>query len=171
MSKDKPNLHDIDHRIRTIMEEGFDPATGEVAENDSDMLDLLADLDMTRKEKILHCMKYRDEHEMMAANIKVLEARLAKRKKAHQRKADWLKGWVEESGSKDETFESADMVVSFRESKRIEIRDFDAVPKALLVTKVSSAVDKVAVKAWIEKHNGESPAGIDQVTALNVQVK
>jgi hypothetical protein len=174
MSKDKPNLHEIDERIRTILDDGFDPATGQVFDEGRDrpdMEDLLNMLDMDRTQKILHCMKYREEHDIMVDGIKKIESKLAKRRKQHEKRSAFLKRWVEDACNLDEVFESPDMKVTFLRSERIEIRDFDAVPKHLVNVTTTEAVDKNRVKDWIKAHDGEAPSGIDLVVAKNVQVK
>lgn len=171
MTKDKYNLHEIDHRIRTIVTDLFDPDTGEVFGDLSHAADLLDQLGMDKRSKVLHCMKFKEEHDLLAGNLKTIEARNAKRRSWHEKKSKFLKAWVEGACRVDETFEDGEMAVSFRASTRIEIRDFDDVPKSLIIVKTTESVDKNAVKEWIKQHNGEVPSGIDQVNAKSVQLK
>lgn len=172
------NLHEIDSTIRTIIEQGFDPTTGEMFndlttnEVNLAMKERLAELGMDREDKIKHCALFMREHVIMGKAIKEEEDRLALRRKGHELKASWLKGWIEDSCTLGESFESPEVRVSFRKSTRIELRNEADVPEELWNYPLPAprSLDKNKAKEWI-KRTKDVPPGINEVIGKNLQVK
>jgi len=166
-----PNLHDIDERIQAIVHERIDPETGEVFEDgDESAAKLLMELGEEREHKIIHCALYMDEHLREAAKIKEVEQRLAKRRKRHEADAAFLKAWVESVCEAHESFETPEIKVTFRKSTRLEPRDMEMVPKEIIRTKTTEALDKALAKKWIEKY-GDTPPGVEEIPCKNMQIK
>ena len=170
--KDTLNLHEIDERIVALFEDQVDLDTGEVL-SDEEVTELLNKMDMNRNKKILNCEKFREEHKDVIDVIKTREAKLAKRKKKHERKVKFLKRWIEESCNVKETFTDGDVEVSFLKSVRMDVRNEEAVPDELWVYPPTPdrRLDKVKAKRWMKDHDGEPPPGIDEIRGTNLQVK
>lgn len=173
------NLHEIDSRISFIVENRIDPETGEVFADNEFAVDadgtaktLLDELQGERAEKIMYCAMYFKNHMMMAKGIKEEEQALAVRRRAHERDAQFLKGWIEESCLANEKFESPSVKVTFRKSTRIDIREWEAIPKDLIFQPPvpEPRLDKKACKEWIKTHH-EPPPGVEEIPCKNMQVK
>ncbi len=170
---ERNNLHDIDVRIQSITEGRVDPETGECFGDEFDQLALnaLEALDLQRSDKVLHCAMYMQEHNLEVEKIKSVIIKLKKRMEQHKNQAAFLKRWVEESCRAGEEFECPEIKVTFRKSVRISIRDAEAIPIELMKIKTTQSLDKNEAKAWMKRHNGEAPPGIDAIPITNMQVK
>ena len=166
------NLHEIDHRIRQVMQLGFDIETGEVFQSNAEMEIALEVLNIDREEKIKHCALFLKEHKAMAAMIEDEETALRKRRKTHEAQAAWLKRWIEMSCTLSEKFEFPQAKITFRKSTRMDVRDAAAVPETLWVypPPPDRRLDRVAAKAWTKEHN-EPPPGVEEIIVKNLQLK
>jgi len=166
----RANLHEIDSRIQSIVDNRVDPETGEIFEDGIEYAELLDELTMDRTTKILHCAMYMQEHNLEAEKIKSVIHKLKKRMDQHKSHAEFLKHWVETVCKSDEIFESPEIKVSFRTSTKLEIRNYEDLPDELIHTEVKHRLDKALAKKWMQKY-GDVPPGIDEINCINIQVK
>lgn len=105
------NLFEIDRELLNMV----DPETGEIADYEA-----FVGLTMERDAKIDNTAMYIKSLLAEAAAIKAEEEALAARRKAKERKAERLKGYLNAflDGKK---FESAKVKISFRETEKVEV--------------------------------------------------
>lgn len=162
----KTTLYELDHTIRTILENGFmlDEETGEY--KGSEDLDALQ---MERGSKVESVALYLKEIECFGDRLSEESKRLAERSKAYQNKAERIRNYLIESmqGAGEKAFETVKVKLGIRSSTRVETDD--TLPQEWKAAKVSMTPDKVKIKEAL-KHGVEIP-GAKLVTAYSLQVK
>ena len=161
-------LFEISHDYRAVLDR-VDDAEGVLDES------LEADLDAVvgaMEEKVEACIVVLRELDAEAAAIKVEEQRLATRRKAREAGAERLRAYVGRcltlAGTRKIATPTA--VVSLRASSSVVVDVApEALPEAYRRTKTTVDVDKVALKAAIER--GETIEGVSIVTRDSVQVR
>lgn len=158
-------LYEINAELEALLEQ-VDPETGELTCN----MDALEALTMARDEKLEGMALYVKNMDAEAAAIKAEEKALADRRKALENKAERTRVFLQEALS-GETIKTARVVVSYRRSEAVEIRDPDFIlyadPKFL--TQKNPDINKFAIKAAIKA--GEIVPGAELVTRQNMSIK
>lgn len=158
-------LYEINAELEALLEQ-VDPETGELI---CDM-DALEALTIARDEKLEGLALYIKNMDAEAAAIKAEEKALGDRRKALENKAERTKAFLQEALS-GETIKTARVVVSYRRSEAVEIRDPDFIlyadPKFL--TQKNPDINKLAIKAAIKA--GEIVPGAELVTRQNMSIK
>lgn len=156
------NLYEIRREI-----EGFeyecDPETGE-------LLNALEwdKLNMAYEEKVENIACYIKNLTSDIADFKAEESNLAARRKALEKKVEFLKRLLLDNmdGQKFSTIKCA---VSFRKSEAVQVDDVKLVPAEMLRIKTTYDPDKTAIKAAIK--SGREIAGCKLVENTSVQIK
>lgn len=158
-------LYEINAELDALLEM-VDPETGELLCD----LDALEALTIAREEKLEGLALAVKNYESDAAAIKAEEKALADRRKALENKADRARQFLQ-SELNGETIKTARVVVSYRRSEAVEIRDPDFIlyadPKFL--TQKIPDINKTAIKAAIKA--GEIVPGAELVTRQNMSIK
>lgn len=158
-------LYEINAELEALLEQ-VDSETGELT---CDM-DALEALMIARDEKLEGMALYVKNMDAEAAAIKAEEKALADRRKALESKAERTRVFLQDALS-GETIKTARVVVSYRRSEAVEIRDPDFIlyadPKFL--TQKNPDINKTAIKAAIKA--GEIVPGAELVTRQNMSIK
>lgn len=154
-------LYDINQKIMDAVEYGCDPDTGEIIDASA-----LEQLVMDRDEKIENTLLFAKNLAAEANAIKAEEQTLAKRRQTAERKAEWLKGYVQ-SVLNGEKFKSPRVAVSYRKSQAVVINDINLLPSDFL--RVKKEADKTAIKE-ILKAGGEVPgASLEDRQSMSIK--
>lgn len=102
------------------------------------------------------------------ADFKAEEASLAKRRKAKEKKVEFLKGLLLDNMG-GQKFSTVKCAVSFRNSEAVQVDDVNQIPAELLRVKTSVEPDKTAIKAAFKA--GQAIPGCKLVANTSVQIK
>lgn len=147
------NLYELNEAIVNALNAAIDPETGELI--DEAALDLSEFLESERDEKIENIALWIKNLKAEAEALKAEKDSFAKRQKAAENKAEWLKGYLA-SALNGQKFKTVKCSVSFRSSEAVEITDeaaaieyFEGIswPEAV---KVEKTLSKSAVKDYIK---------------------
>lgn len=172
------NLYQIHQSIEDLLDKGFDyecidMETGEILEEKAK--ERLVSLALDETTKIENTALYIKNLSALIDDIREEEKALASRRKAKERKQEWLKDYI--SGYMLETdkvkFETAKCALSFRKSEVLDILNEDilyayAEGKDLLKYK-DPELDKAGIKKLIK--NGENVPGAKITEKQNLQIK
>lgn len=164
-------LYEIDKALENIIMlddgRGVDVETGEIIDRDA-----LNSLAMKREDKIENCLLMMKNLKAEAEAIKAEIDSLTERKKAAEKRAEWLKEYVANSLG-GETFETARVKVSYRKSYTLEYNGAEG--KELEVTPIrflketAPKIDKDGIKKALKA--GEEIPGYYIAAKMNLQVK
>lgn len=171
-----PDLHHRKTRGETVManiyfirkeleafEFEIDPETGELLnapEWDA--------LNMAYEEKVENIACYIKNLVSDVADFKAEENSLAQRRKATERKVEFLKRLLLDNMN-GQKFSTVKCAVSFRRSEAVQVDDVTHIPAELLRVKTSVEPDKTAIKAALK--DGQEVSGCKLVENVSVQVK
>lgn len=168
------NLYEIDSKIRELLENGFneeciDLETGEILEDKAEAL--LAQYEVDRSVKIENTALYIKNLNAEAEAIKAEENALAARRKAKEKKANYLKVYLTNTliGAEESKFESAKVALSFRKSTSVVITDENALTDDYKKRVEKWDADKAKIKADLQ--NGVAVPGAVLETKQNLQIK
>jgi len=134
------------------------------------MREQMGALSGTHAEKCLNvaCMVKNIESEAEA--IKAEETRLSARRKAADRRADWLRQYLAGNMEPGTNLKDARTVIGWRKSTAVEVEiKPEDLPENLRRTKITHEADKAAIKVNLEA--GQEVAGCKLVTRFNLQIK
>lgn len=142
----------------------------ELDEETGELLNALVwdDLQMAYEEKVENIACYIKNLRSDIAAFKEEEAALAKRRKAAERRVEYLSGLLAEN-MEGQKFSTAKCAISFRKSETLEVDDMKLLPAELLRVKNTIEADKVAIKAAIK--SGIEVNGCRLVESLKPQIK
>lgn len=137
-------LYEINEAITNCFREEIDPETGEILTEvlDEDRLD---ELKMAKAEKIENVACWIKNLTADAEALKNEEAKLAKRRKSMENKAESLKNYLQWACD-GEKYNGIRAAVSFRSSTSVAIDDLTKIPKEYIRTKVTEEPDKATLK-------------------------
>ncbi|MCI8332639.1 MAG: siphovirus Gp157 family protein [Clostridiales bacterium] len=168
------NLYTIDEQIRILLDQGFneeciDAETGEILEEKAQKL--LEDLQGQRNEKIENIALYIKDLSAKAEAIKQEEQRLSERRKAKEKKIEWMKQFLTTSllSSSTEKFESARVCIGFRKSEKIIIENEAALEDKYITVETKRTPNKKALKEAIKA--GAAVQGAHIQESKNIQIK
>lgn len=156
------NLYELNRALEEIDLE-IDEETGEIL--NAGALDALQ---MERDEKVENIALWIKDLNAEAAAIKNEEQNLARRRKTAERKAEWLRGYIQDA-LRGEKLKTARVAISYRTAEAVEIMDAEAIPEKFLTMKVEVKPDKKAIKDAIK--DGENVAGVELVKRTSLQIK
>lgn len=172
------NLYDIDSRLATLFNEGWDEETGEIYENQEELdkaIDAVS-LDLDTKIENIGCFIKNLESDVEA--LKKEEDNLYKRRKTAENKIESLKrylnGYLQAVYPNDDDrakwkFKTAKVVLGYRKSNTVEISNLAELDEKYIKTKTETTVDKMAIKDAIKK--GEEVKGAYIKQNLNFSIK
>ena len=143
----------------------IDEDTGEIS-NAEDLDQLITD----RNEKLKNCVLWYKNQKAEADALKVEKMKLAKRQQEAERKAEWMKNYLESclDGEKFEPEDDVRIRVSYRKSESVECSDIFQVDDQYLRFK-EPELDKTKIKKALKA--GEKVDGCQLVTKMNIQIK
>ena len=160
-------LYDINSAILACMTEVVDPETGEISEEVID-LDLLEGLKIQLADKVDNIACWIKNLLADAEAIKQEEAKLAKRRKAAERKAESLKQYLAYFCA-GQRFKGIRSDVQFRVTTSVAVDDIQQLPEQFLKIKTTVDPDKVALKKAIQ--GGETIPGCHIETGMATIIK
>lgn len=158
-------LYEINQKIEAAIMNAVDEETGEITE-DFAMLD---ELQLEREQKIENSGLYIKNLTAEIESLKAEEKALSERRKAKEKKAEWLKSYLAYSlaGAK---FETPKLALSFRKSVVVvDVADVDKLPEEFKRVKTTIDADKVALKEALK--GGAVIDGATLVEKQNLQIK
>lgn len=166
------NLYDINKKLTNLISSSFDDETGEILEG-TDLIEAIGSTKMKLDKKIESCALFQknlsSDAEQLDKEIKTLTAR----KKATERKAEWLKNYLSnylQSIEKDK-FETSKCKISFRNSQSLLITNEEEIPKEFKKEVITKSVDKDAIKDYLKQNPNLTVNGTQLVTNKNIQIK
>lgn len=171
------NLYQINAQLNRLLEQGFDETcidldTGEIYLEK--VQERLMALEIEEAVKIEGTALYIKNLLSDAAEIKAEEQALAERRKAKERKAEWLKRYISDYMQQQErkTFETARVAMSFRKSDSLVVKDTQAIAAFENGRFIEAQEPKVKV-AEIKKavKSGEVIPGVELIEKQNLQIK
>lgn len=153
------SLWQIDREIMELV----DFETGELID-----IERFEALQMERTQKIENIALYYKNLMADADAIAKEITALSDRKARCIKTADSLKRLLADA-LQGEKFSTAKCAVSFRRSTKLEITDFDSIPKQYITETVTASPDKDAIKAVIK--SGQAVNGCRLVENVNAQIK
>ena len=160
------NLFDIKANLYELLENGFtadciDPETGEFDAAKAEAL--MASLPAEFAEKVENTALYIEELDTDA--LKAKEQELAKRRRAFEKRAEWLRGYL--TAALDKPFESDAVKIAFRKSTSVEC-DVSKLPAEYVKVKTTCEADKTALKAALA--SGAIISGASLVEKRNIKI-
>lgn len=124
----------------------------------------------THAEKCLNIACMVKNMEAEAEAIKTEEIRLAARRKAAERRGDWLRAYLAGNMEPGTNLKDARTVIGWRKSTAVEVTvKPEELPENLRRTKITHEPDKAAIKTNLEA--GQAIPGCTLVTRFNLQIK
>lgn len=173
------NLFDIDNRLITLVEENFDPETGEILEGD-ELRQRIDEVNMSLNDKISNIACYIKNLKSDADALKAEKDKLAKRQKSAENQAEWLKcyldSYLQSVINPDELpkfkYKDEKCVVGYRKSESVSITDLNAIPSEYIKPHElsESDVNKTAIKDAIKK-DGKHIDGAEIVQKENISIR
>lgn len=162
------NLFDIKADLYELLENGFtadfiDPETGEFDE--AKAAELMESLKADFAAKVENTALYIEELDARVDALKAKEQELAKRRKAFEKRADWLRGYL--TAALDKPFESDAVKITFRKSTSVEC-DVSKLPAEYVKVKTTCEADKTALKAALT--SGAIISGASLVEKRNIKI-
>ena len=142
-------LYDINSAILACYTEVVDPETGEISEEVFDQ-DLLEGLKIQLAEKVDNIACWIKNLAAEAEAMKAEEAKLAKRRKAAERKAESLKQYLAYACA-GQRFRGIRSDVQFRATTSVEVDDLEKLPEQFLKIKTTVEADKIGLKKALQK--------------------
>lgn len=180
------NLYEIDEKLYYLIEEGFNPETGEVL-NQKELNQAINKTTMELDKKIDNIGVYIKNLEAEVEAIKEEKKNLQARQKTKENKINSLKkyldGYFRYSQSnyfEDKTgkvkfrkFESPRCVISYRKSDSVNITDINKIPKEYIKDRVitENDIDKTCIKDYLKKHENETIDGAELLHNRNISIK
>ena len=161
-------LYQISDRIEEILATQVDRETGEMNE---DTLNALIELDEVLESKALAVAAYMKGELCEAEAVKAESAKLAKRAKGHEARAEWLRRYLEIHVPDGTTFKDARSIVKWvGKPPSVQVVDESLIPKRYLaVVPRSTKPDKKAIAARLK--NGKPVNGCLLIKGKRLEVK
>lgn len=141
-------IYEINNAITSCYTEVIDPETGEITEEVFDQ-DLLEQLQMQLADKVDGVACWVKNLTAEAEAMKAEEAKLARRRKAVERKVESLKNYLSYACA-GQRFRGIRSDVQFRLSESVAVDDMAQIPHEFIRTKVTTEPDKVALKKALQ---------------------
>lgn len=163
-------LYEINDSIRATLEAIYNNVDDDGVINAGDM-EALEALTIERNTKIENIALYIKELNAEAEAIKAEAAKLTKRAKAAENKAERLKNYLSVNllSNGERNFTTARCKIGFRSSNAVTITDEAAIPKKYITKKITTAPDKKAIKEALEA--GKAIKGATLEAHENIQIK
>ena len=172
------SIYDIDSKLVTLLEEGFDETTGEIYESQEELDKAIDACEMELDKKIENIGCYIKNLESDIDALKKEEDNLKKRRKSAENKIEGLKRYLNgyltacypnESDKAKWKFKTTKCVLGFRKSTSVEVPNIDELDKGFIKIKTEVSADKTAIKDAIK--SGKEVKGAFLKNNLNLSVK
>ena len=172
------NLYQIDERLTTLIEEGYDLEWGTIFESEEELAKAIDEVALDLDTKIENIGLYIKNLEAEATMIKNEEDNLEKRRKANERKIEGLKRYLNSYLTavypKDEDrakwkFKSPRVVLGYRKSSKVEILDESKINDKYVNYVTERKIDRDAIKRDIKNGKEVEGAFIKQNINLNIK--
>lgn len=172
------NLYEIDSRLTTLFNEGWDEETGEIYENQEELdkaIDAVS-LDLDTKIENIGCFIKNLESDVEA--LKKEEDNLKARRRTAENKIESLKkylnGYLQAVYPNDDDrrkwkFKSPKVVLGYRKSTTVEVSNIEALSDEFLNLKIETTPNKKAIKEALTK--GEKVEGAYLKDNINLSVR
>jgi hypothetical protein len=172
------NVYQINDRFETILNEMFDPETGEVFQSQEEVDKALDEVGLELDTKIENIGCYIKNLEYEIDALKKEEDNLYKRRKAAENKIEGLKRYLNgflvsvmpnEDDRRKWKFKTPRVVLGYRKSTTVEVSDIEALSDEFLNLKVETTPNKKAIKEALIK--GEKVEGAYLKENINLSVR
>ena len=172
------NLYDIDQRLVTLIEEGFDLEFGTIFESEEELAKAIDEVQLDLDTKIENIGCYIKNLEAEVEAFKKEEDNLELRRKQTERKIEGLKRYLNgyltacypnDSDRAKWKFNSPKVVLGYRKSSSVEVPDIEKLDKKYLKITTKVDPDKTAIKDAIK--NGEEVKGAFIKQNINLNIK
>lgn len=157
-------LWEIDKAIDEIMDTLVDEETGEI---DDSAVERLEALDIARQDKLKNIGLAYKNFFRFAEEIKAEKLALEKRQKQAEKKAEWLKAYMQRSLDGD-PFKTPEVAVSYRRSSFVQVYDIGALPQEYLRYKAPEP-DKTKIKEALK--DGQTVPGALMMDNVSMTIK
>lgn len=172
------NVYQINDRFETILNEMFDPETGEVFQSQEEVDKALDEVGLELDTKIENIGCYIKNLEYEIDALKKEEDNLYKRRKAAENKIEGLKRYLNgflisvmpnEDDRRKWKFKTPRVVLGYRKSTTVEVPDLEKLDKNFIKIKTETSADKTAIKEAIK--NGTEVKGAFLKDNINLSIK
>ena len=172
------NVYQINDRFETILNEMFDPETGEVFQSQEEVDKALDEVGLELDTKIENIGCYIKNHEYEIDALKKKEDNLYKRRKAAENKIEGLKRYLNgfltsvipnDDDRRKWKFKTPRVVLGYRKSTTVEVSDIEALSDEFINLKVETTPSKKAIKEALTK--GEKVKGAYLKENINLSVR
>jgi hypothetical protein len=172
------NVYQINDRFETILNEMFDPETGEVFQSQEEVDKAIDEVGLELDTKIENIGCYIKNLEYEIDALKKEEDNLYKRRKAAENKIEGLKRYLNgflvsvmpnEDDRRKWKFKTPRVVLGYRKSTTVEVSDIEALSDEFLNLKVETTPNKKAIKEALTK--GEKVKGAYLKENINLSVR
>ena len=168
------NLYEIDEQIRILLDQGFnneciDVETGEIMEEKAQ--ELLHSLQRQKEDKIENIALYVKNLIAEAEAIKQEEQKLSERRKAKEKKTEWMKQYLTTAllSTDKEKFESARVSIGFRKTEKVIIEGEELLEDRYVTIETKRIPNKKTIKEAIK--TGTEVKGAYVQENKNIQIK
>lgn len=172
------NVYQINDRFETILNEMFDPETGEVFQSQEEVDKALDEVGLELDTKIENIGCYIKNLEYEIDALKKEEDNLYKRRKAAENKIEGLKRYLNgflvsvipnDDDRRKWKFKTPRVVLGYRKSTTVEVPDLEKLDKNFIKIKTETSADKTAIKEAIK--NGTEVKGAFLKDNINLSIK
>lgn len=172
------NVYQINDRFETILNEMFDPETGEVFQSQEEVDRALDEVGLELDTKIENIGCYIKNLEYEIDALKKEEDNLYKRRKAAENKIEGLKRYLNgflvsvipnDDDRRKWKFKTPRVVLGYRKSTTVEVPDLEKLDKNFIKIKTETSADKTAIKEAIK--NGTEVKGAFLKDNINLSIK
>lgn len=174
-------LYSIDTRLITLLNEHFDIEDGVVCETEEELAKKIDEVSLDLNTKISNIACFVKNLLSDAEQLKVEKQNLEKRQKQAERKAEYLKNYLDgylhsvisEKDLPKYKFSDSRCQIGYKKSESVTIDDINSVPKDYIKPRVikETDIDKTAIKKFLKDNKDNQVNGVRLVTKENIQIK
>lgn len=172
------NLYDIDSRLVTLIEEGFDTDDGTIYESEEELAKAIDEVQLDLDTKIENIGCYIKNLEADVEALKKEEDNLEKRRKQTERKIEGLKNYLNEyltacypndEDRRKWKFKTPKVILGYRKSTKVEVPNLDVLDKEFITVKTEVSANKKAIGEALK--NGKEVKGAYLKENINLSIK
>lgn len=177
-------IYDINEKLEFLLNEGFDPETGEIKEG----FDLYKAIDETKLEldKKLGginrgVINRRSKIDIIKTEIEKLKHKITVLENENNRLTEYLDKYyrfIQPEYFEDTTgkvhfhkFDDGATTVSYRKSTQVDVINLEEIPEEYIKIKETKSVDKAKIKEYLKNHKDETINGVKLVENKNIVIK
>lgn len=172
------NLYEINNKLETLVNEGFDEMTGEIYETDEELAKAIDECGLELDTKIENIGCFIKNLEADVEALKKEEENLKARRKSAENKIEGLKrylnGYLQAVYPNDDDrrkwkFKTARVVLGYRKSTTVEVPNLADLDDSFIKIKTEMSADKTAIKDAIK--SGKEVKGAFLKDNINLSIK